>query len=57
MLSTSLGGSFPFISNDLIQESGILYGVNLHSSSLVIFDRFNNTLPNSNSIILATSGA
>ena len=57
MLSTSLGGSFPFISNDLIQESGILYGINLHSSSLVIFDRFNKKMPNSNSIILATSWA
>ena len=57
MLSTSLGGSFPFISNDLIQETWILYWVNLHSSSLVIFDRFNNKLPNSNSIILATSWA
>ena len=57
MLSTSLGGSFPFISNDLIAESWILYWVNLHSSSLVIFDRFNSNLPNSNSIILATSGA
>ena len=57
MISTSLGGSFPFISNDLIQESWILYWINLHSSSLVIFDRFKNNLPNSNSIILATSGA
>ena len=57
MISTSLGGSFPFISNDLIQESWILYWINLHSSSLVIFDRFKSNLPNSNSIILATSGA
>jgi len=56
-LSTSLWGSFPFISNDLIQETWILYWINLHSSSLVIFDRFNNKLPNSNSIILATSWA
>ncbi len=56
-LSTSLWGSFPFISNDLIQETWILYWINLHSSSLVIFDRFNNDLPNANSIILATSGA
>jgi hypothetical protein len=31
--------------------------VNLHSSSLVIFDRFKSNLPNANSIILATSGA
>jgi conjugal transfer ATP-binding protein TraC len=57
MVSTSLGGSFPFISNDLIENSGILYGLNLHTGSLVIFDRFANRLPNANSIILATSGA
>ncbi len=57
MISTSLWGSFPFISNDLIDESWILYWINLHSSSLVIFDRFSKKLPNHNSIILATSGA
>lgn len=57
MVTTSLGGSFPFISNDLIENTGILYGVNLHSGSLVIFDRFAHKLPNANSIILATSGA
>ena len=57
MLSTSLGGSFPFISNDLIDETWILYGQNLHTWSLVIFDRFGSKLPNANSIVLATSWA
>lgn len=57
MVSTSLAGSFPFISNDLIENTGILYGVNLHSWSLVIFDRFAHKLPNANSLILATSWA
>lgn len=57
MVTTSLWWSFPFISNDLIDTTWILYGINLHSWSLVIFDRFRNTLPNANSIILATSGA
>ena len=57
MLSTSLWGAFPFISNDLIQESWILYWINLHSSSLVIFDRFSPKMPNANSITLATSWA
>lgn len=57
MVTTSLGWSFPFISNDLIDSSWILYWINLHSWSLVIFDRFRHTLPNANSIILATSGA
>ncbi len=56
-VTTSLAGSFPFISNDLIEDSGILYWVNLHSGSLVIFDRFSKRLPNANSLILATSGA
>jgi len=57
MLSTSLWGAFPFISNDLIEDEGILYGINLHTGSLVIFDRFSKKLPNSNSVIFATSGA
>ena len=57
MITTSLAWSFPFISNDLIEETGILYGINLHSWSLVIFDRFANNLPNANGLILATSGA
>ncbi len=56
-VTTSLAGSFPFISNDLIDNTGILYGINLHSWSLVIFDRFSKRLPNANSLILATSGA
>ena len=56
-VTTSLAGSFPFISNDLIENQGILYGINLHSWSLVIFDRFAKRLPNANALILATSGA
>ena len=56
-VTTSLAGSFPFISNDLIENKGILYGINLHSGSLVIFDRFGKRLPNANSVVLATSGA
>jgi len=56
-VTTSLAWSFPFISNDLIDNKGILYGINLHSWSLVIFDRFSKRLPNANSLILATSGA
>lgn len=56
-LTSSLAGSFPFISNDLVHKSGIFYGINLHTGGLVIFDRFNSKLPNMNSVILATSGA
>lgn len=57
MLTTSLGWAFPFMSNDLIEDRWILYWINLHSWSLVIFDRFSGKLPNYNSVILATSGA
>lgn len=47
--------SFPFTSADLSQDTGILYGINMHNSGLVIFDRF--TLENSNSVVFAKSGA
>lgn len=56
-VTSSLAASFPFISSDLITDTGILYGVNSHTGGLVIFDRFNSRLPNMNSVILATSGA
>ncbi len=56
-VTSSLAGGFPFMSNDLVDETGILYGLNLQTGGLVIFDRFNFKLPNQNSIILATSGA
>ncbi|MFA7192235.1 MAG: DUF87 domain-containing protein [Candidatus Paceibacterota bacterium] len=50
-----LSSIFPFVSFDLTSDQGILYGVNRHNSSLIIFDRF--SLPNYNSITFATSGA
>ena len=50
-----LSSMFPFVSFDLTSDKGILYGVNRHNSSLVIFDRF--SLPNYNSITFATAGA
>ncbi|MFA7298756.1 MAG: DUF87 domain-containing protein [Candidatus Absconditabacterales bacterium] len=56
-VTSSLAGGFPFISNDMVQETGILYGINLHTGGLIIFDRYNQKLPNMNSVILATSGA
>lgn len=55
-LNTSpLSACFPFVSADLSSNSGILYGINRHNSSLVIFDRFE--LENANSLVFATSGA
>ena len=56
-ITSSLGGSFPFVSQDMLANTGILYGINQHTGGLVIFDRFNNNLPNMNSVVLATSGA
>lgn len=53
--SSSAALTFPFISSELVQESGVLYGINRSNSSLVILDRF--ALPNANSILFAQSGA
>ena len=55
MNTGALSTSFPFTSADLTQENGILYGINMHNSGLVIFDRF--SLENSNSVVFAKSGA
>lgn len=46
---------FPFISPDLSSEKGVLFGVNMHNNSLIIFDRF--SLENANSVIFAKSGS
>lgn len=53
--SSSAALTFPFMSSELVQESGILYGVNKSSNSLVILDRF--SLHNANSIVFAQSGS
>ncbi len=53
--SSSVALTFPFMSSELVQESGILYGVNKSNNSLVILDRF--SLHNANSIIFAQSGS
>lgn len=50
-----LSSIFPFVSFDLTDDKGILYGINRHNSSLVIFDRF--SLENYNSITFAKSGS
>lgn len=46
---------FPFASMDLTSEQGILYGINRHNNSLIIFDRF--SLENANSVVFAKAGA
>ena len=53
--SSPLSSFFPFTSFDLTSDTGILYGINRHNSSLVMFDRF--SLTNYNSVTFATSGA
>ncbi len=55
MSTGAISTSFPFTSADLSQDNGILYGINMHNSGLVIFDRFG--LENSNSVVFAKSGA
>lgn len=55
-LNTSpLSSFFPFVSFDLSSDKGILYGLNRHNGSLILFDRF--SLENYNSIIFAKSGS
>jgi len=53
--SSPLSSMFPFVSFDLTSDKGILYGVNRHNSSLVLFDRF--SLENYNSVIFAKAGS
>lgn len=55
-LNTSpLSSFFPFVSFDLSSDRGILYGLNRHNGSLILFDRF--SLENYNSIVFAKSGS
>jgi len=55
MNTAPLSSVFPFVSFDLSSNEGILYGINRHNNSLILFDRF--SLENANSILFAKSGA
>jgi type IV secretory pathway VirB4 component len=55
MNSSPIAASFPFISAELTSDTGILYGINRHNNSLILFDRF--SLQNANMTVFATSGA
>jgi len=55
MNTGAISTSFPFTSADLTDNSGILYGINMHNNGLVIFDRFK--LENANLVVFAKSGA
>ncbi|NTV54973.1 MAG: conjugal transfer protein TraC [Candidatus Moranbacteria bacterium] len=55
-LNTSpLSTTFPFVSSDLSSNEGILYGINRHNNSLILFDRFK--MENANMVVFAKSGA
>jgi len=55
MNTGAISTSFPFTSADLTDNSGILYGINMHNNGLVLFDRFK--LENANMVVFAKSGA
>lgn len=55
MNTEPLSSTFPFISFDLSSNTGILYGINQHNNSLILFDRF--SLENANEVVFAKSGS
>lgn len=55
--TTSAATMLPFTSNHLSMERGILYGLGVHSHSLVVMDPFARTLENANKVVFAKSGA
>ena len=55
MNTSPISSFFPFISEDLSSNQGIMYGVNLNNNNLVIFDRF--SLENANQVVFAKSGS
>ncbi len=50
-----LSAFFPFVSFELSSNTGVLYGINTHNNSLVLFDRFN--LENANAVVFGKSGS
>ncbi len=55
MDTTSVATTFPFASSELTANEGIMYGINEHNDSLILFDRF--SLENANSVVFAKAGA
>ena len=55
MNTSPLSSIFPFVSFDLSSNEGILYGINKHNNSLILFDRF--SLENANSVVFAKAGS
>ena len=50
-----LSSFFPFVSEELTSDTGVLYGINRHNNTLILFDRF--SLENANLVVFAKSGA
>jgi len=55
MNTAPLSSVFPFISFDLSSNEGILYGINRHNNSLILFDRFR--LENANEVLFGKAGS
>ena len=55
MSTGGLSTTFPFSSSTLSHDDGILYGINSHNNSLIIFDRF--LMENANMCVFAKSGS
>lgn len=55
MNTAPLSTTFPFISADVTSNRGVLYGINRHNNSLILFDRF--SMENANEVIFAKSGS
>ena len=49
--SGPISSFFPFVSLNMTSDEGILYGINRHNNTLIIFDRF--SLENANMVIFA----
>ena len=55
MNTEPLSSVFPFVSFDLSANEGILYGINRHNNSLILFDRF--SLENANEVFFGKAGS
>ncbi len=55
MNTEPLSSVFPFVAFNLSSNEGIMYGVNKHDSSLILFDRF--SLENANEVVFAKAGS
>jgi len=53
--SAPVSSFFPFIALDLTSDEGVLYGLNRHNNTVIIFDRF--SLENANMVIFGKAGS